>query len=124
MAYFPTLRLDDVHQCLLHVDSARCGDPFQDWFRPALDQSELQQLNAMTARTLLKKYADKEASITPSPDCLIGVGYNSCKDIGFSAKSLFRALAPEINQLTDSSKGAKKIVAKVHNEINDFESFV
>ena len=69
----------------------------------------------MSARTLLKKYADKEASITPSEDCLIGVGYNNCKDLGFSAKSLFRALAPEIAQLQDSKKGKKPIVAKVHN---------
>ena len=51
---------------------------------------------------------------------MVGVGYNSCKDIGFSAKSLFKALAPEIAQLQDSKKGKKPIVPKVHNEITDF----
>ena len=60
MSYFPGLGLADIHECLLHVDKARCGDPFEDWFKGSsqLDESKLLQISEMTGRTLLKKYAD------------------------------------------------------------------
>ena len=50
----------------------------------------------MTAKTLIKKYADIESTIKPKEDCVVGFGYNTCKDIGFSAKALFKSLEPEI----------------------------
>ena len=31
LQYFPGLGLAEIHECLLHVDKARCGDPFEDW---------------------------------------------------------------------------------------------
>lgn len=31
----------------------------------------------------MKKYAEMERSITPKADCLIGVGYQNNRDIGF-----------------------------------------
>ena len=46
-----------------------------------------------------------EENIKPAEDCLIGVGYNNCKDLGFLAKNLFAAMKPEINSLKDDLKG-------------------
>ena len=45
----------------------------------------------------MKRYAELEASIKPEEDCLIGAGYNNCKDLGFSAVKLFDAMMPKIN---------------------------
>jgi hypothetical protein len=55
--------------------------------------------------------------IKVGPKCFIGVGYNSCIDINFSAKDLFAALAPEISQLND-------ITPKVHASISTLHDFV
>jgi hypothetical protein len=38
---------------------------------------------------LIKRYAQMEKQITTLPDCAIGVGYNTCVDIGFRAVDLF-----------------------------------
>jgi hypothetical protein len=37
--------------------------------------------------------------ITPKENCVIGVGYNNCEDIGFQAKDLFKALEPELSSI-------------------------
>ena len=41
-------------------------------------------------------YSNKDLNIRPKSDCLSGVGYNTCKDVGFQAKELIAALSPEI----------------------------
>lgn len=42
------------------------------------------------------EYSKKDLNIRPKSDCLIGVGYNTCKDVGFQAKKLISALSDEI----------------------------
>ena len=32
LIYLPDLTFDKVHDCLLHVDEAHCGNPKTDWF--------------------------------------------------------------------------------------------
>lgn len=49
--------------------------------------------------TLIKKYAALDMTVSPKADCAIGVGYNTCKDVGFRAKDLFAALEPELAEL-------------------------
>ena len=80
----------------------------------------------MAAKALIKKYADIESDIKPSEDCVVGFGYNTCKDIGFSATALFKSLEPEIKQLTETKKGKTKLalVPTVHNEITDLQTFI
>ena len=96
MVYFPDISLNDIHECLLHVDDEHCGDP-DDWFRTIRrDETKFFEISEMSAKNLIKKYADIEATINPTEDCVVGFGYNTCNDIGFSAKTLFKALDPEI----------------------------
>ena len=54
----------------------------------------------MTARGLIKKYADIEAKISTNEDCIVGFGYNTCKDVGFNAKDLFKSLETDIKGIT------------------------
>ena len=80
----------------------------------------------MTARGLIKKYADIEAKITTTEDCVVGFGYNTCKDVGFSAKDLFKSLETDIKGITETKKGKAKyqLVPTVHTEITDLKTFV
>jgi len=49
-----------------------------------------------------------EGAIKTKDDCLIGVGYNACIDVGFRAVNLFDALKPEITALQASRTEALK----------------
>ena len=89
-----------VHECLLHVDEEHCGVPSRDWIQR--EEVNMIKLNKKEQESLLKKYAELERSIKPKDDCLIGSGYNNCKDLGFSAVDLFHAISPEITALQES----------------------
>ena len=62
-------------------------------------------------------YAKLDQEIQHQDTCRIGVGYTTCQDIGFKAVDLFKALEPELNQLS-------KITPQVHAKIDNFAQFV
>lgn len=69
---------------------------------------------------VIRRYAQLEHAIKPADKCSIGVGYNTCMDIGFRAVDLFQAIQPEIEEIEKEGK----IKPYVHAKINDLRKFI
>lgn len=122
LVYMPSLTLDKLHLCLVHVDNEHCGDPTTDWFTRPVDPDSLIKLSPGQQHALINHYAEMERVITVKDDCLIGTGYNNCLDVGFHAVDLFHALRPEIVSLQESKD--EELRPRMHPAINNLESFV
>ena len=71
---------------------------------------------------MIRKYAQKEREIKTSPDCIIGSGYNTCKDVGFKAVELIEALKPEIDAMM--KEDARPLKPQVHSGLKDLRTFL
>ena len=120
LIYFPVLSLDSLHECLINVDEKHCGRPSRDWLIAPLDSNSMLQLSQAEQQSLLAHYGELEQNIAHESDCLIGAGYNNCRDLGFRAVDLFEALGPEIKAIQESSN----FHPQVHETVSDLESFI
>lgn len=123
LIYFPNLTLEAVHECFINVDEANCGRPSRDWLiAPEQDSDSHLKLTKAEQRDILSHYSRLDEEITPADDCLIGAGYNNCRDLGFRAVKLFDALSPEIRTLQETL--ASDLQPKMHGAISDLETFI
>jgi hypothetical protein len=56
-------------------------------------------LNVTQSSMVMREYADRYDQIHTKDDCLVGVGYTNCVDIGFQATDLFEAIQSEIDKV-------------------------
>lgn len=49
-------------------------------------------VNTTDSGQIMKDYAHRYSKIQTKDDCVVGAGYTTCVDIGFSAPSLFDAM--------------------------------
>ena len=105
---------------MIHVDEAHCGRPSRDWLIAPEDSDSMIHLSESETKSLLAHYGELEQNISPLPNCLIGAGYNNCRDLGFRAVDLFEALEPEIRVIQEKSQ----LTPKVHEAVSDLESFI
>ena len=79
-------------------------------------------LSETEEEALIKDYSAIERRIKVAPGCSIGVGYTTCKDIGFRAVDMFDTLKPELAELLRIKEG--KLIPQVHESISELHEFV
>ena len=110
--YFPNVTRHSIHECLLHVDEEHCGNPARDWLNLPVDPDTIITLTKQEKEDILRSYDQVDREIKPKDDCLIGLGYNVCEDIGFRAVDLFEAIRGEVSTL-QAARGTE-FVPQVH----------
>ena len=88
-----------------------------------VDPNKVIKFSRKQTDKLLRQYQERDDAITPTEDCLIGVGYNTCLDINFRAVDLFKAIKPEIASLRESM-GGRELVPRVHPDIATLDAFI
>ncbi len=79
-------------------------------------------LSETEEEALIKDYSARERKIKVAQGCSIGVGYTTCKDIGFRAVEMFDTLKPELEDLLRIQGG--KLIPQVHESISELHEFV
>jgi len=98
---FPSFTWQKLHECMLHVDEVHCLKLLENSPSRTHRPVQMFSLSEQEQRTLIQNYAFREEAIPSSEDCLIGVGYNTCKDVNFKSVKLFDVLKVELEQLSN-----------------------